>query len=259
MAEYLEVEQARERAGLRLVLTAGVPGPWGEAAKAVFHVKRIPLLKVRQLAGLPNEELKVWTGHDNAPIAVYEDERPRSTWTDILFLAERLSPEPVLIPTDPAERALMFGLSHELCGELGLAWCRRLTLIHGILSKAPEGSPGHDLALGLGAKYGYDPKLAGEAPQRVTQILTLLAEQLQQQRARDRTYLVGERLSALDLYWATFAAILAPLPDEVCPLQPYMRQAYTETDPKVLAALDPALLEHRDFIYQNHLELPLDF
>ena len=58
MAEYLEVAEARDLPGLRLALTAGVPGPWGEAAKGVFYVKQIPCVKVRQLPGEPNEELK---------------------------------------------------------------------------------------------------------------------------------------------------------------------------------------------------------
>ena len=39
MPEYTEIEDARGLGGMRLVLTAGVPGPFGEAAKAVFHVK----------------------------------------------------------------------------------------------------------------------------------------------------------------------------------------------------------------------------
>ncbi len=259
MAEYLEVAEARDLPGLRLALTAGVPGPWGEAAKGVFYVKRIPFVKVRQLPGQPNQELKDWTGHDNAPIAVYEEERPRTTWTEILFLAERLSPEPALIPADSDERARMFGLSHELCGEMGLAWCRRLSMIHEVLSKIPEGSAGHDMARCLGAKYGYDPKRVASAPERVAEILTLLAEQLRQQRGRGSSYLIGQRLSALDIHWATFAAIVEPLPDELCPLPPYMRQQYTARDPVVRAALDPILLEQRDFIYQNHLQLPLDF
>ena len=63
--------------GLRLVLTAGVPGPWGEAAKGVFHVKGVPFARVRQEAGAANQELVEWTGHDNAPVAVYDDERAR--------------------------------------------------------------------------------------------------------------------------------------------------------------------------------------
>jgi hypothetical protein len=39
----------------------------------------------------------------------------------------------------------------------------------------------------------------------------------------------------------------------------FMRSQYEVTDPTVLAALDPALLEHRDRVYAEHLELPLDF
>jgi hypothetical protein len=36
------------------------------------------------------------------------------------------------------------------------------------------------------------------------------------------------------------------------------RAAYTVRDPLLLAALDPILLEHRDRIYERHLELPVD-
>ena len=45
MANYLSVEAAIPLTGLRLVLTRGVPGPWGEAAKAILHVKQIPYAK----------------------------------------------------------------------------------------------------------------------------------------------------------------------------------------------------------------------
>ena len=33
--DYVEIEDARKLSGLRLVLTPGVPGPWGESAKAL--------------------------------------------------------------------------------------------------------------------------------------------------------------------------------------------------------------------------------
>ena len=72
-------------------------------------------------------------------------------------------------------------------------------------------------------------------------------------------YLVGDGLSAVDLVWAAFAAMLAPLPDEVCPMSRGLRWMYTAEDAETLAALDPALLEHRDRIYRDHLSLPLDF
>ena len=42
MADYLEVADAIGKPGLRLVLTTGVPGPWGESAKGIFDVKGIP-------------------------------------------------------------------------------------------------------------------------------------------------------------------------------------------------------------------------
>ena len=105
MADYIEIEQALEMPGLRLVLIPGLPGPWGETAKGIFHVKQVPFVRVRHKTGDPDylEALKKWTGQTSYPVATYNDERPRTTWTDILFLAERLAPQPPLIPADPEE------------------------------------------------------------------------------------------------------------------------------------------------------------
>ena len=108
--DYLPIEQAREGNGLRLVLTQGVPGPWGEAAKAIFHVKRIPYLAVGQTGGGDNSALVEWTGHANAPTAVWNDEPPRAGRNEILLLAERIAPDPALLPSDPEERAIVFGI-----------------------------------------------------------------------------------------------------------------------------------------------------
>ena len=38
-----------------------------------------------------------------------------------------------------------------------------------------------------------------------------------------------------------------------------VRDAYAALDPDIAAALDPALLRHRDFIYDRHIGLPLEF
>ena len=38
-----------------------------------------------------------------------------------------------------------------------------------------------------------------------------------------------------------------------------LRAGYAVTDPETLEAADPILLSHRDFIYEQHLELPLRF
>src|SRR5262245_16547147 len=135
-AEYVDVARARALPGLRLVLTAGVPGPWGEAAKGVFHAKGIPFTRVAQTAGADNDDLFEWTGHRNAPVAVYDDERPRTGWTEILWLAERLRPEPALVPADPEDRVRCFGLAQELLGENGFGWCRRLMLLRPAMGDA---------------------------------------------------------------------------------------------------------------------------
>ncbi len=259
MAEYLDVEAAKRRGGLRLVLSAGVPGPWGEAAKGLLHVKRIPYARVRQEPGEENPALEDWTGHANAPVAVFEDEPPRAGWAEIVLLAERLGPEPALVPADPAMRARLFGLLHEIAGEQGLGWSRRLMMLHAVLSHPKlAASPAGELVRRLGRRYGYDPAAAEAAPARSAQILALLAETLRASRERGGRYLLGD-FSALDVYWATFAALVDPLPEAQCPMNAAMRAQYTVADPVVKAALDPELLAHRDFVYAEHLELPLDF
>jgi hypothetical protein len=64
---------------------------------------------------------------------IYNDERPRSVWSDQLFLAERLQANPTLVPSNIEDRVLMFGLSNELCGENGFGWSRRLMLIDSVV------------------------------------------------------------------------------------------------------------------------------
>ena len=258
MAEYIEVEQAIGMSGLRVVLSPGVPGPWSEAAKGILHVKKMPYTKVRQEVGRENLPLLKWTAQTTAPAFVYYNERPRSIWNDQLFLAERLAPEPALIPAAIDERVLMFGLSNELCGENGFGWARRLMLLHLTLGdpKAPEAAK-KGMAF-IANKYGYAANLAEAAPARIAQILTAMAGQLESQRAKGSRFLVGDRLSALDIYWAAFAALLQPLPDELCPMPHGFRRLYTCTDPVVMQATTPQLIAHRDFIYHEYLELPVD-
>ena len=260
MAKYVEVSEAIQFSGLRLVLSAGFPGPWGEAAKAILYVKQLPYTKVRQYVGMPNPELKRWTGRDNAPIAVSDDEGPRDGWAEILFLAERLAPEPSLIPDTANERILMFGLSREICGENGFGWMRRLMSFHPLISADP---PLPDAALEiprrLSRKYGYSTAAVDAAPRRIAEILGVLSERLLAQRSVGSRYFIGRSLTALDLYWAAFALMLEPMPDALCSLPAAIRSSYRLTDPEVRKAADPLLLEHRDFIYRTHLELPMDF
>ena len=93
------------------------------------------------------------------------------------------------------------------------------------------------------------------------EILEVLADQLRRQHATGQKYLVGSALSAVDLYWACFSQMLEPYPEELAPMEhwPGLREGYTVRDPEVRGSLTPELLEHRDLIYREHLELPLDY
>jgi len=111
----------------------------------------------------------------------------------------------------------------------------------------------------MGNKYGYSPAAAEAAPAHMAEILRHLGARLEQQRAKGSKFFVGDQLSALDIYWAAFAALIQPLPPELCPMATAFRDFYTNKDPLVAAALSPSLLEHRDFIYREYLELPVVF
>src|SRR5262249_14876317 len=154
----------------------GAPGaPWTEAAKAVFEVKKIPFARVAQRPGVTDAALREWTGHPNAPVAMFDDERARAGWIEILHLAERLAPSPRLIPQSSRDRVLMFGLANELMSEDGFVWCRRLMMFDRM------GNDSGFVKL-RGRDYGYRPEDAQRAPQRVLDILALFAEQWRAQR-----------------------------------------------------------------------------
>jgi glutathione S-transferase len=250
---YATLDEAMNRGGLRMVVVSGVPSPWGEAAKGILHLKRIDWAAVR--LAHDSEALKEWAGERSGPVAINEQERPRSGWAAILLLAERLAPEPPLLPADPAERALVFGLSHELCGEQGLAWSRRLQLIHAGL----HGTGGfHDRVAGyLGRKYGYSPEAGADAPRRVAGLLRMLASRLKAQQSAGSRYYVGDTLTAADVYSATCLAMFRPLPPEQCNMDAATRAAFETRDAQTEGALDPILFEHRDMMYERHLQLPL--
>jgi glutathione S-transferase len=250
---YVSVEDAIARRGVRMVVVGNVPSPWGEAAKGFLHVKGIEWVAVRLT--YDSEALNAWAGQRSGPVLVYDDERPRSGWSEILLLVERLAPAPALIPKDPAERAVVFGLAHEICAEQGLGWSRRLQLIHAGLQNA-GGFP-ERVAKYLARKYGYTPAAGAAAGDRVADLLRFLAARLKAQRQAGSPYYVGQALTAVDIYSATFVGELDPLPPEQCKMDESTRAAFAMRDAQTETALDPILLEHRDMIYAKTLELPL--
>ena len=259
--KYASLAEAKNMSGLRLILGAHtIPGPWREACKAIFYVKKIPYTPVAS-AGQDgsDRELREWTAQNSAPVAIWNDERPRSTWIEQLYLAERLQPTPALIPSSIDDRSLMFGYINEIAGQNGFAWSKRLTMIHGTVTNPKTDEPTRAFWLKFGTKYGYSAEAAEAAPARMVEVLRFLGARLEQQKAKGSKFFIGNQLSALDIYWAAFAALIQPLPPELCPMATAFRAFYTEKNPIVTSAVSPALLEHRDFIYREYLELPIVF
>ena len=153
----------------------------------------------------------------------------------------------------------MFGISNEICGENGLGWNRRLLMIDRIVSNPNTDERTRKFWQRFGGKYLHSEKAASTAPARIASILKFLAERLDRQKAKGSKFFIGDRLTALDIYWAAFAALVRPLPPEMCPMASSFREMYTERDPVVVEATSPSLMEHRDFIYRECLELPIVF
>jgi glutathione S-transferase len=250
---YVSVDEAIERRGLRMVVVGGVPSPWGEAAKGIFHIKGIDWVAVR--LAYDDERLKAWAGQRSGPVAVYDDEAPRAGWQEILLLAERLAPLPPLLPVEPVARATVLQLSEELCGQGGLGWTRRLQLIEA----GARGNGGFAGRAGtyLGKKYGYSEDAGAAAGDKVVAQLGRLTACLKAQGDAGSRYVVGDALTAADVYAACVMALFRPLPDTHCAINAGTRAALETVDAATDAALDPILFAHRDMMYSRHLALPL--
>lgn len=254
MLQYRSFQEIVDHPGLRIVLVQGGPSPWGQAAKTIFEVKGLEYVAAPWVAGEANDEIVKWGGEASAPIVAWAKERPINRWIDILYLSERLAPQPSLIPRDAMQRALMIGLSNEICGTMGIGWNRRLQLFAPMLSSA---NPPAQIAR-MGGKYGQndgDVKAAGE---RIAASLKALGTQLQSQYARGVHFFIGDALSALDIYWTAFSNLLDPLPKEQCPMPESYRPGFALNDPVVRDALSPLLLEHRSRIFLEHFRNPME-
>ena len=124
--------------------------------------------------GAANAEIAAWSGQNSAPVVAWQDEPPLNRWLDILLLAERLAPAPALLPADPLQRALAIGLGHEMLGERGIAWNRRLQMFAGAVASGNAGR-----LAPLIDKYGFDAADAAAAGARIAATLRALAAQLE--------------------------------------------------------------------------------
>jgi glutathione S-transferase len=265
--DYVPLDEARKAGGLRLVLNSLVPGPWSEAAKGIFRVKGIPYLPVAHLGGMENSELVAWTGIANAPVAMYESERPRSHWSEILLLAERLSPDPPLVPADQVDRVTMMGICQEICGEDGLGWNRRLQLITTNEARARDKAAGHDRAsadqpntASQRLRHRYSGNAAMEdAERRMIATLDDLTARLRSQAQAGSPWFVGNAMTAADIYWAAFSNLFDAMAEEVCPMPDFYRLGAAAKSPELARAVSVELIAHRDRTAEAAFEKPMRF
>ena len=250
--DYITVSEAIDAPGLRVVLTAGVPGPWGESIKAMLAHKGLSYLAVAQEGGGENNELQAWTGQTSAPVVVADDLPPVCHWLDQLLLLERLQPSPPLLPTEAADRAAAIGHCALIAGAEGFGWQRRLLMMAPMLQLEPV----PPMSLRLANKYGYSEAAVAQATSRMHEISEHLAGYLESQGS---DYFHGDHPGAVDFYWANFAGMIRPLPPELNPMPAWFRPVYTNDDPQILACLPDVLERHRDMMYRRHIDTPLDF
>jgi glutathione S-transferase len=97
------------------------------------------------------------------------------------------------------------------------------------------------------------------ATARVRSTLDRFRQIAETSHASGGQYLLGDGLSALDIYLATALAVVAPMPEDECPgVLPAVRRAFETAYPDITAAVPVALRKHRDFIYRRHLGLPIE-
>ena len=259
MANYVSVKEARSMSGMRAVLPPA-PGPWAESIKGILYVKKIPFTRALHEVGTASLDLKEWTAQTSSPVLAWNDERPRTIWNDQLYLVERIAPYPRLIPEAIEDRALMFGMANELMAETGLVWSLRVLAIHRGQTYLNLNEKARAMVDFLADKYQHGvPNEAERASMRAAEVIGAFALRLEQQHSNGKRFLIGNALTALDIYWAASAAMIQPLPPELCDMPRWLRTTYTANDPRVVAAVRPSLLKHREFIYREYLQLPLDF
>lgn len=253
--EFIPLEEAAKMTtGTRVTFIPGMQALYAEALKNICYVKKIPLIRVlhpfmgvdKETGKDRQEKLYELTSQTSLPTMFHNDEHPRSNWTEQLALAERAgaSDSPALIPDDFRQRVEMFGLCAIVLAEDGLVWNMR------ILADGP-----------LGRKYGYSVEASAQAPDKMAEIVRVIDAQLQAQEERGSKYLVGDSISAADVYWATMSMAVIPASPEIMPRTKQNEGllamfAASSQIPQLKEALSDRLEKQRDYILTTYCETP---
>ena len=253
--EFISLEEAAAlKNGTRITFIPGVQALYAEALKNICFVKGIAVIRaLHPMMGVDKEtgedrqkRLFELTSQTSLPTMFYNEERPRNVWIEQLALAEQIgsADSPTLIPADMAQRADMFGLCAVVLGEDGLVWNMR------IMNDGP-----------LGRKYGYSDDASAAAPGKVAEVIALLDQRLQQQADQGSRYLVGDTLTAADIYWATMSMCITDTPPEIMPATQQNQGmlkffAANAKVPAIAEALSSAIAEHQRYILTTYCETP---
>ena len=253
--DFISLEEAAEMTcGTRVTFVPGMQAIFAEALKNICFVKKIPLIRVlHPFMGIDKKtgkdrqaKLYELTSQTSLPTMFHDNERPRNVWIEQLALAEQIGSKdsPTLIPEDFKLRAEMFGLCAIILAEDGLIWNMR------ILTDSP-----------LAAKYGYSKEASSAAPRKIAEVITLIDNQLEAQEKLGSRYLLGDSLSAADLYWATMSMTVLPVPPEIMPRtqQNQGMLMYFESNskiPLIKNALSKRIKNHQEYILNTYCETP---
>ena len=247
-------ESASMEKGTRVTFVPGVQAMFSEALKNLCYVKKVPLTRVlHPIMGVDEKtqedrqaKLYELTSQTSLPTMFYDDERPRNVWIEQLALAERIGTKdsPKLIPDNFELRVDMFGLCAIILGEDGLTWNMR------ILIDTP-----------LAQKYGYSEEASSSAPKKISEVITLIDRRLEAQEKKGSRYLVGDALTAVDIYWATMSMTILPVPLEIMPKTKQnqgmlMYFAANSEIPEIANALTERIKDHQQYILTTYCETP---
>ncbi len=253
--EFITLDKAAAMTtGTRVTFAPGFPAIFSEALKNICYVKGVPLIRVLH----PHMGIDKATGEDRQarlyeltsqtglPTMFHDQERPRSVWTEQLALAERIGAPgtPKLIPDDVQLRADMFGLCAVVVAEDGLVWNMR------ILGDNP-----------LARKYGYSNQASADAPDKMAAVVSLIDQRLQAQEQRGSRYLVGDAITAADIYWATMSMTILLPPSDIMPLTKQNERglqffASNSKIPAIAEALSQRIEDHQRYILTTYCETP---
>ncbi len=253
--EFVSLDEAAAmKTGTRVTFIPGIPALYAEALKNICFVKGIPLVRalhpmmgVDKATGEDRQaRLYELTSQTSIPTMFHDEERPRNVWIEQLSLAERIGAPgtPKLLPDDFEQQAEVLGLCAVVLGEDGLVWNMR------ILADSP-----------LAQKYGYSEEASAAAPGKVAEVLKLIDSRLAAQEQRGSRYLVGEALTAADVYWATMSMSLLVPPPEIMPqtkqnkgMLKYFRM--NGQIPVIAEVLSQRIEDHQRYILSTYCETP---